>query len=238
MTSGKRISPPISSGRKNMRWSCRYKVLSQFIEYAGLARCSIRVSSQWLRHVPRYILYLFFLIGPALAWSANIEWDVAQLLTKLARTEPVRVAYTEIRHLAYLDIPLTSYGELEFHPPDSMQRSVQGKAESYLIIGDIVRIISPTASREIDLDTHPALRAFAESLRASLAGDLPRLEQYFLLELRGDEGHWQLRLRPRDATVAALIKQIELSGAGDQILRIETQETGGDRTVTKLGVSK
>lgn len=162
------------------------------------------------------------------------QWDAAQLLADLGRTAPERITYSETRHIAYLDMPLTSRGVLEFRPPDWLRRSVEGSDESYLITGDVVRIDSARGTREIALDAHPALRAFAESLRATLAGDLGRLQRLFRVELRGDREAWRLRLLPRDSEVGRLISQIELSGTAAQLLRIETREAGGDITITEL----
>ena len=177
---------------------------------------------------------LLALLLALLPLSVAAQWDAAQLLAELARAVPERIAYSETRRMAYLDVPLSSAGELEFRLPDWLRRSVQGSAESYVIAGDVVRIETPGGSREIALDVHPALRAFAESLRATLAGDLPRLQRHFHVELHGSKARWRLLLRPRDAGVAVLIESIELSGADAQLLRIESRESGGDLTITEL----
>lgn len=165
---------------------------------------------------------------------AAAQWDAVQLLAALARAVPERIAYSETRRMAYLDVPLTTSGELEFRPPDWLRRSVQGSGESYVIAGDVVRVEGSGAGREIPLDMHPVLRAFAESLRATLAGDMPRLQRYFTVELQGSEPAWRLHLRPRDPRVASVIQYIELSGDGTMLRRIETREAGGDLTVTEL----
>lgn len=165
---------------------------------------------------------------------AVAQWNAAALLASLARSEQERIAYSETRRLAYLDTPLASSGELEFRPPDWLRRSVRGGGESYVISGDYLHIEGAAGSRTVALDLHPGLRAFAESLRATLAGDLARLQRFFLLELYGDEKNWRLLLRPRDGEVAALIQSIELSGAQTRLRRIETREAGGDVTVTEL----
>jgi hypothetical protein len=165
---------------------------------------------------------------------AAAQWDAAALLASLARSGPERIAYSETRRLAYLDAPLTSRGELEFRPPDWLRRSVQGSGDSYVISDDQLHITSGGGDRIVMLDVHPGLRAFAESLRATLAGDLARLQRFFQLELHGDESNWRLLLRPRDSEVAALIQSIELSGVQARLQRIETREAGGDVTVTEL----
>lgn len=177
---------------------------------------------------------LFLVLCALVPLPAVAQWDAAQLLAALAGAVPERIAYSETRRLAYLDMPLTSTGELEFRPPDWLRRSVQGSGESYVITGDAVRIEGNGARREVPLDLHPALRAFAESLRATLAGDLPRLQRYFTVELQGSEPAWRLHLRPRDASVASVIQSIELSGNGTTLRRIETREAGGDVTITEL----
>lgn len=186
------------------------------------------------RRIERIVLTALLMSAclPAVA-----QWDAAALLASLARSEPERIAYSETRRLAYLDTPLASSGELEFRPPDWLRRSVRGGGESYVISGDYLHIEGAAGSRTVALDLHPGLRAFAESLRATLAGDLARLQRFFLLELHGDEKSWRLVLRPRDGEVAALIQSIELSGAQTRLRRIETREAGGDVTVTELQVA-
>ncbi|WP_127477099.1 LolA-related protein [Sulfurivermis fontis] len=176
-------------------------------------------------------LALLFVLPPL---AAAAQWDAAQLLAELARTVPKRIAYSETRRMAYLDVPLGSAGVLEFRPPDLLRRSVEGNGENYVIVGDVVRIETSDGSREIALDVHPALRAFAESLRATLAGDLPRLQRHFHVALAGDKAHWRLSLRPRDADVAVLIEDIELSGTHAHLLRVETRESGGDIAIMEL----
>lgn len=177
---------------------------------------------------------IFLVLAALLPLPAAAQWDAAHLLAALARAVPERIAYSETRRLAYLDVPLVTTGELEFRSPDWLRRSVQGSGESYVITGAAVRIEGNGAGREIPLDMHPALRAFAESLRATLAGDLPRLQRYFIVEFQGGEPAWRLHLRPRDASVASVIQSIELSGGGATLRRIETREAGGDVTVTEL----
>ncbi|HEY5929541.1 MAG TPA: LolA-related protein, partial [Burkholderiales bacterium] len=86
----------------------------------------------------------------------------------------------------------------------------------------------------LKLQDYPVLRAFVESIRATLAGDVATLERYYKIELEGNPGRWQLFLAPRERSMAQVISQIRIGGAGTRLDLIEVQEAKGDRTVTKV----
>jgi hypothetical protein len=86
----------------------------------------------------------------------------------------------------------------------------------------------------LPLDSHPLIRAFAESYRATLAGDRATLEQHFETELSGNMEFWTLRLLPRGEPVQERIDSIVLTGRGNRIRTIATLETSGDTTLMTI----
>lgn len=58
------------------------------------------------------------LAGPAMAAG----FDVAQLMDSLARHPGGLAKFTETRHLALLDKPVVSTGEMRFTPPDRLEK--------------------------------------------------------------------------------------------------------------------
>ena len=84
------------------------------------------------------------------------------------------------------------------------------------------------------LHEHPVVRAFVESIRSTLAGDLSTLQRFYSVELEGSEPAWRLVLRPREPEMKAAVDEIRISGGGTSIARIEIREAGGDRSVMTI----
>jgi hypothetical protein len=70
-----------------------------------------------------------------------------------------------------------------------------------------------------------------ESYRGTLAGDLETLNRYFDLALSGPMDGWRLRLTPRRAELAEYLSAVVMHGSGGKVLRVETLESSGDRSV-------
>ena len=80
--------------------------------------------------------------------------------------------------------------------------------------------------------------AFVESIRSTLAGDLPTLRRFYQLSLDGGERRWRLTLKPNEPGMQDVVSEIRISGDRSWINAIEIIETGGDRsvmTITKDG---
>ena len=75
-----------------------------------------------------------------------------------------------------------------------------------------------------------SLQALVESLRATLAGDLPTLQRYFDVAFEGNAREWTVVLVPRGAETLALIARIRIAGNGDRLRGIDIDEAGGDRS--------
>jgi hypothetical protein len=88
--------------------------------------------------------------------------------------------------------------------------------------------------RTLRLDSEPALRAWTESLRATLAGDVPSLTRHFVPTLDGTPDAWRLALEPRDPTLRGQIAVIDITGKGTAVTRVEIVEQDGDRSVMDI----
>ena len=78
---------------------------------------------------------------------------------------------------------------------------------------------------------YPALQAFIEAFRATLANDVITLRRFYRVTLQGDPQRWVLILRPVDDAVQELVESIRFSGERDQVRRIEILAPDGDRSV-------
>lgn len=178
------------------------------------------------------ILCSFF--APAMA--AEAQWGVAQLMHELGQVKRSQARFSERKYLKVLKQPLQSSGTLTYVAPDRLEkRTLKPKPEALIIDGKTLTVETAEGKKHaLKLQDYPVLRAFVESIRATLAGDVATLERYYKIELEGNPGRWQLFLAPRERSMAQVISQIRIGGAGTRLDLIEVQEAKGDRTVTKV----
>ncbi|MDR7152460.1 hypothetical protein J2W49_004436 [Hydrogenophaga palleronii] len=184
----------------------------------------------WLRLL---LLPLFGLLlaGPAVAAG----FDVAQLMDSLARHPGGLAKFTETRHLALLDKPVVSTGEMRFTPPDRLEkRTLTPKPEYMLLDRDRITLERDQRRMTIRLGSRPEVLAFVDSVRGLLAGNRVSMERNYLMQLQGEAARWVLTLYPKDAEIAALIQRITVSGANNQIRTIEYLQADGDRSVLAI----
>src|SRR5690606_3035228 len=123
------------------------------------------------------------LAGPAMAAS----FDVAQLMDSLARQPGGLAKFTETRHLALLDKPLVSTGEMRFTPPDRLEmRTLTPKPEVMLLDRDRVTLERDQRRMTIRLNSRPEVLAFVDSVRGLLSGNRTSMERNYLMQLQGE----------------------------------------------------
>lgn len=138
--------------------------------------------------------------------------------------------YTEEKHYDMLDVPMVQQGLLQYRAPEMLVWSRGKNRQSRYEIRDDQMIASRNGEvvQRMALDSLPAVRAFVESFRATLAGDEVRLRRYYTLEFSGHPDRWQLQLTPRDREMKRFIDSIRIEGAHNQLKVIEIYETNGD----------
>ena len=166
---------------------------------------------------------------PALAWGA---WDVGALMSLLAKNPPGNATYSEIKHLALLDAPVESSGELRFVPPRYLERRTTAPGREVLIAdGDSLVLERGGRRMTLSMRDQPEIAVLVESIRATLAGDRGTLETLHALSVAGGIEGWTLTLLPRVPAAARLVTRIDVSGKQARIHRIEIQMVGGDRSL-------
>jgi len=164
--------------------------------------------------------------GPA--WAA---FDMDQLMSDLATQSGGRANFVEIRHVAMLDKPLRSSGEMLFVPPDRLEkRTLKPRAETLVLDRDTLSMERGSRRVRVDLASRPEAMAFVDSIRSTLTGDRRTLEQHYALSLAGDARQWTLTLQPKEPAIAALLLGITITGSRHQVQRIEYRQTDGDRS--------
>jgi hypothetical protein len=177
-------------------------------------------------------LLLAALLIAAPAAKAQTAWSLDVLMIQMAQVRAASASFTEQKTSPLLNTPLTTQGQLTYTAPDYMRKTTQGAAPQDFIL-DHDRI---TMSGGPDGKTHifhtsdaPQIGGLVEGIRATLAGDEAALTRLYDVQLNGTATAWQLRLLPRDAKVAKLVRAITIAGSGERITSIDTASPdGGD----------
>jgi hypothetical protein len=183
----------------------------------------------------RVIAIAAWLLAGAAAWSQEMPGELDALMQQLAARRHGEVSFVEQHFLKLLKRPAESYGELRYDAPDRLEkRTVEPKPETLTLVGDVLTVTRGGRTRTLDLKAYPTLVPFIESIRATLAGDLPTLERLFTVDFAGSVARWRLTLTPRDSQVAKSVSQVRIDGSQSTLTTVEILETDGDRSLMTL----
>jgi len=163
--------------------------------------------------------------------------DLTQLMQDLRQVKTARGRFVERIYLAILNTPLESSGTLLYIAPGRLEKHMLSpRQESLTLDGDTLLIENKETGqrRQVVLEEQPVVRAFVESIRATLAGDLQTLSRFYEVSLEGDASRWRLRLRPTEPRMREVASEIRLSGNGTWVGVIEILDAGGDRSVMTI----
>lgn len=158
-------------------------------------------------------------------------------MRRLSEVASARARFVERRHVAILTAPLESSGTLLYAAPGRLEKRVlKPRPENLVLDGNRLVMEDPGLARrtEYDIREQPVLWAIVESVRSTLAGDLPTLRRFYEVDLAGAEPRWRLTLRPVGPDMKGVVSEIRISGSRDAIRRIEYDEAGGDRSVMTI----
>ena len=183
---------------------------------------------------PEPLLLLALLVAaPVSLVAADLSLD--RLMQQFALITTADARFREEKQLALLETPLVVEGTLSYQAPDYLKKEVLTPEPSlFEIRGDSLHIEAGNEQRTLSLDSHPLIRAFAESYRAILSGNGTTLERYFDTELSGSIENWTLRLQPRDPQARDYIDAIIIRGSSGHIHSAETLEASGDSTLMTI----
>jgi hypothetical protein len=165
--------------------------------------------------------------------AADSGWGLPQLMQSLRQVKSSTAYFSERKDLRMLNEPLMSSGTLNYVAPDKLQKStLLPKPERLSIDGGKLTIerSETNENRTVALADVPEIGAFVESIRATLAGDLPALERYYTISLQGDVGDWQMTLEPKEKRLQQLVKSIRIAGRDTSIRSIVSEQGDGDRS--------
>lgn len=173
--------------------------------------------------------------APAIGAPAGETWNVEALMHRLARQTSGAATFVERKHLAILDAPVESSGELRYRAPDRLEKIThKPRFESLVLDGNVLGVEREGRKHVVRLGDYPHVAAFVDSIRATLAGDRAALERTYALDLAGSRDAWTLTLLPRDPKMAEIVLRITIAGGGEQLRRIEILQGDGDRSVMDI----
>jgi hypothetical protein len=173
--------------------------------------------------------------GASASTGTGTGTDLDAVMGLLAMRQHGRVEFIEQQFLAVLDHPVESSGELRYDAPDHLEkRTLLPRPENLVLAGGVLTVERGGRRHVLDMHRYPQIQPFVESIRATLAGDRSALERVFHVEFAGSVERWSLTLVPMDRQLARTVKQVQIDGSRDQLLRIEIRQADGDRSLMTL----
>jgi hypothetical protein len=156
-------------------------------------------------------------------------------MADFSSVEESRARFQEEKHLAMLTEPLRLSGTLRYVRPDRIEKKItEPYTETLRINRDRLEWETQGRTRILPLRSQPHIWALAESLRATLAGDLPALQRHYRVTLEGTSARWSIALDPRYDSLSQFIEQIRLRGRGHQLREVEIFEANGTHSLMKI----
>lgn len=180
-----------------------------------------------------------FLILLLLTTSASAEApdSLDELVGQIAgEADHGRLAFTERRESELLEEPLTVRGQLWRDERGRLVRETEAPRRETQILGERVLTIRRPGQqdRNFSLGRAPELAVLRQALSALLDGDADALREHFRIQLERDGQAWQLRLDPRDPSLAESVSALELTGCCSNIERMVLELADGKRIVTDI----
>ena len=193
---------------------------------------------------PRPFFWVFLAVFFGLAfqpgYAAEPEsdtWNINALMHGLAQVKHSKATFVEHKYLSILKTPLKYSGTLTYSAPGHLEKlTLLPKPESLVLDQDILVVQrgEPVQKRTLSLQDYPAIWAFVESFRSTLAGDIATLDRFYKVSMEGQPNQWLLILRPIDPKMKNLVSEIRITGSLAQIGTIEIREPGGDYSVMNI----
>ncbi len=176
-------------------------------------------------------LLLAVALGASSAWA----FDLPDLMGLLAKQKSGEARFTEQRFVRGLEGPLNASGTLSFTAPDKLsRRTLTPRPESMVVDGNNMVLSRGERTRTMTLDSVPELQGLVEAMRGTLSGDTAALSRYFKSTVGGSADGWTLDLQPLDNRLAAQVRSVRMSGRGSEVLGLDMEFVGGDRSVMTI----
>lgn len=160
---------------------------------------------------------------------------LARPAEKLAKAHALRGLFRQNRHLREIPKPLLATGDFTFARDIGFFWHTRQPFDSTLMFNDtgMVQMDAGAPPQHPPADQQPAARLIGQLFTALFTLDIARLDEEFELFESVEGERWTLGLKPRADAIAAIVRQVTVSGSGD-VERVELLDARGDRTVIEL----
>ncbi len=175
-------------------------------------------------------------VGMAGASAGDDGATLATISRQLVRSQVLRADFHQEKVMRALKRPLVTEGQLIF---------VEGRGVLWQVIApyavrvlvkadEIVEWEEGASPRRMALGTNPIFRALSHVFLAALAGNVAALGEQFDVQAALEGGGWQLKLAPKDPTLASVFSVVQVDG-GQFIETVRIAEVSGDQTTIRFG---
>src|ERR1041385_374281 len=144
----------------------------------------------------------------------TIEQKLAGSLGELRTAQVLKGDFVQLKHLHEFPQPLRSSGKFLFARGQGIYWHTQQPFDSEFVLTSTQMTVSDggTVAQRRDTSQQPGLKVVSDIFLALFALDLPSLADHFELYTAGGSNPWQIGLRPKDAALRAVAREIKLSG--------------------------
>ncbi len=174
--------------------------------------------------------------GVAGASAGDDGATLTAISRQLIRSQVLRADFHQEKVMRALNRPLVSEGQLIFVEGRGVLWQVTAPYAVRVLVkaDEIVEWEEGAQPRRMALGTNPIFRALSHVFLAALAGDVAVLGEQFDVQAALEGGGWQLRLRPKDPTLASVFSTVQVGG-GPFIETVRLAEVSGDQTTLRFG---
>jgi hypothetical protein len=194
------------------------------------------------------LLLVCAIVYCGLSWGADIAhahvlapdapgWGLPQLMSTLSHVKAASGRFTEQKTMAILKAPLISSGSLSYVAPYRIEKITTSPVPGRFVLDHGIVTIGGVAGQpthRFALSQYPQIRGLVVAIRATLAGDLPTLERFYVVKLGGGAARWRLFMRPKSVALSRFIRSITVKGRYDMITAIRTTSRGGDTSEMRI----
>jgi hypothetical protein len=187
----------------------------------------------------RCLVWLCAVFAASAPCHAAPVWGLPQLMQDLAQVQSASANFTERKTLHMLNAPLLVSGTLTYVAPEYIRKVTLPPAPETFVLDHGQVMLSGGADNQIHsfaVADNPQIGGLVEGIRATLAGDLPTLERFYIVRLTGTAANWQLFLQPKDASLAHFVTWIIIQGSQNRIGAIDTANGNGDHS--EMGIAE
>lgn len=180
----------------------------------------------------KHISLLFALLITSISIEAK-DLTLEQLMTMLASQPRLEAQFKEKKFDSFLEIPIDSSGKVSFIAPDYLEKTIKKPSlQSFILNGDKITVsIRDKEAKTYSIEQRPEIKAFTESFRSTLSGDLKTLREYYDVKLTGQLDQWKLQLKPINKIISRTIETIQFVGQQKHFTQVITNHRNGDYSV-------